>query len=431
MSRPKKAGERPNRNLNRKRRQQNRNRRQLTVRSAIDVPSEEDNHEPPKTVESAIETRETTTAAATTTTPSPGTSGIVLPGDLDGSGIEDSDMIQPVVAKSQTSSVVPKAADDFAPKKEESLSDGLSDSEIPLVVVRKNPEEPPPQKKERKASSAGCVGGSFSSEGVRGYQEDRFTVNDGNAFYAVYDGHGGDKASKYCDKHMMEYVMENMDKLAANPSDADVESAFKEAFIALDDKFLEKRVDDGSTACVAHIIHDGKKGKLYVANAGDTRAIVVNADQSLVEMSQDHKPDLPSEKKRIEAAYHDVEYVSAIIDGKRIRIARVDGNLAVARAIGDGSLKDMNEPEKCAVTCVPEVRSLEIDPAKHRFLVIACDGIWDVYSNEEVAQIVMKELGDKKKPISVDDLNHAAETVVNGALDRDSADNCTVVIAAL
>jgi len=308
------------------------------------------------------------------------------------------------------------------------VTKGKEDSDFSFAPVEKKKE---PATATAPASKANCEGGSYSTAGMRGYQEDRFTVDDKVAFYGVYDGHGGDKASRYCEKHMKEKVMEKINELDAAATDDDYENAFKEAFIEIDEKFLEKRDDDGCTACVGYVANDGKTSKLYVANVGDSRAIVVCADHSVVEMSQDHKPYLPSEKKRIEAAYHDVEEVSAILDGKRIKIARVDGVLAVSRAIGDGSLKDMTEPEKCAVTCVPEVRICQIDPEKHRFIVVACDGIWDVYSNEEVAEIVMDILGGKKKPYGIDELNRAARFIVDGAIQKGSADNCTAVVVAL
>jgi len=187
-----------------------------------------------------------------------------------------------------------------------------------------------------------------------------------------------------------------------------------------------------STVCVGYVRKDGDKNKLYVANAGDSRAIVVCADGSAEPMSFDHKPDAPAERKRIEAALHEVMTLSTVVQGRRVKISRVDGLLAVARAIGDFSLKDDHDhPEKCAVTCVPEVKNLELVPGKHLYLVIACDGIWDVLSNADVASIVMGELRDKKGPVDEETLNKVAEVVVKNALEKDSTDNCTVVVVAL
>jgi len=364
-------------------------------------------------------------------------------GELDSidDDLEDESSLAPVVPKSSDRHTQSEAFEDessFSPvvvrRGDETQSRGLVaeiSSDISPIVTKKEEEKKeapkPEEKKEVKVTSASCVGGSFSSPGARGYQEDRFVVDDLCAFYGVYDGHGGDAASIYCKKHLKDYVMERMAKLPKDASDDDVKKVFEDAFIALDEKFLQKLVDDGSTACVGCVYN----GKLYVANAGDSRAIIVCADRSVIEMSKDHKPDSPEEKKRIEAAHHDVVVITDFFDGKRIKIARVDGNLAVARSIGDGSLKDMEYPAKCAVTCVPEVRIRVLDPAKDLFLVVACDGIWDVYSNEEVADLVMRDLGGMKKPISVDALNAAAKHIVVSAIEKGSMDNCTAVVASL
>lgn len=61
---------------------------------------------------------------------------------------------------------------------------------------------------------------------------------------------------------------------------------------------------------------------------------------------------------------------------------RVEGVLAVSRAIGDISLKPF-------VTCDPEIQSKFI-AEEDMYLVIASDGLWDVMSNEEVASFVVK-----------------------------------------
>lgn len=82
---------------------------------------------------------------------------------------------------------------------------------------------------------------------------------------------------------------------------------------------------------------------VYVANAGDARC-VLSEKGTAVELSVDHKPDLPSERSRVLAAGHIVE------DG------RVDGIIAISRALGDWEYKSANmDAEKMAVSGYPEV----------------------------------------------------------------------------
>jgi serine/threonine protein phosphatase PrpC len=87
-------------------------------------------------------------------------------------------------------------------------------------------------------------------------------------------------------------------------------------------------------------------------------------------MSIDHKPDMPAEKARIERAG------SMIVEG------RVNGNINLSRSIGDLEYKESHNlgPEEQAVTAFPEVKQTEIGPDDD-FLILACDGIWDVLTS--------------------------------------------------
>ena len=184
------------------------------------------------------------------------------------------------------------------------------------IVPASNPVEPETKSEEARVT----CGAMFTAKGRRYYQEDRGVVDDAAGFYAVFDGHGGDKASRFCAKHMAEYVAAEMAGAANGGavealSDEAVERAFVAAFIALDKKFQDKMVDDGSTACVARVMRTGAGVRLHVANAGDSRCIVVCADGTALAMSVDQKPHDPVERARIEAANHEVEVIDELVDG--------------------------------------------------------------------------------------------------------------------
>lgn len=111
------------------------------------------------------------------------------------------------------------------------------------------------------------------------------------------------------------------------------------------------------------------KTHVYCANAGDSRSVISQKGQA-IELSEDHKPDLPTERSRVIQAGHIVE------DG------RVDGIIAISRAIGDWEYKSKNlEPQKMAVSSFPEVRVFDID-SKLDFIICACDGIWDCMTSQ-------------------------------------------------
>jgi len=105
----------------------------------------------------------------------------------------------------------------------------------------------------------------------------------------------------------------------------------------------------------------------------------------------------------------------------------------VSRAIGDGDFKDFEDapPEKQAITCVPDVKERDIN-TKDEFVVVACDGLWDVMKNQEVVDFVYKQLyKDSKEPLSDERVTNAAQQLVNYAIkEKESPDNVTAVIVA-
>lgn len=185
------------------------------------------------------------------------------------------------------------------------------------------------------------------------------------AFFAVYDGHGG--------ANVAQYAGQNLHKLIVNRpeyKDNDIKTAIKMAFLEIDDAMLaDESMQDqmaGSTAVICLI----KNNHLYCANAGDSRMIAcINGKLDL--LSFDHKPNNTEELKRIRDGGGYVEY------------NRVNGNLALSRALGDFVFKrNKNKmPEEQIVTANPDVQERDITD-DWEFAVLACDGIWDVLSNE-------------------------------------------------
>ncbi len=113
----------------------------------------------------------------------------------------------------------------------------------------------------------------------------------------------------------------------------------------------------GSTATVAVI----KNAKIFVANAGDSRAVLCR-DGEAIPLSKDHKPSRQMKWQRIIKAFGLCDVVLG---------DRVQGVLAVSRALGDKVLNPYVIPE-------PEITQTRVDP-QHEFLILACDGVWDVF----------------------------------------------------
>ena len=124
----------------------------------------------------------------------------------------------------------------------------------------------------------------------------------------------------------------------------------------------------GCTAVVALV----RGGQLVVANAGDSRCVLSRRGRA-GDLTHDHKPTDPEEYARILKA------------GGFVTEGRVNGSLTLSRALGDLEYKQARElpPEPQAVTALPEVRSEALGEGDE-FLILACDGIWDVLTNQEV-----------------------------------------------
>lgn len=203
------------------------------------------------------------------------------------------------------------------------------------------------------------------------------------------------------------------------------EAALHRAFLKTDEDLRMDPVyandTSGCTAVAALIVPEpGSKGRrMYVANAGDSRCVLGLAGKAKP-MSHDHKPGNAEEHARILNA------------GGFVEFDRVNGNLALSRAIGDFEFKQNASlpPEKQIVTADPEVLSHSWT-GEEEFLVLACDGIWDCLSNQQVIDIVRRGIAEGKA------LDVITEELIDRCLAPDAevggigCDNMTLLIVAL
>jgi len=234
------------------------------------------------------------------------------------------------------------------------------------------------------------------------------------SYFGVYDGHGGDKVAIYTGEHLHQIIakQESFKK-------KDFEQALKDGFLAIDRAILsDPKYEDevsGCTASVGIITNN----KIYVGNAGDSRS-VLGIKGRAKPLSFDHKPQNEGEKARICAA------------GGFVDFGRVNGNLALSRAIGDFEFKKSADlpPEQQIVTAYPDVISHDLGE-DDEFLVIACDGIWDCQSSQAVVEFVRRGIAAKQ------DLHAICENMMDNCLASNSetggvgCDNMTMVVIAL
>ncbi|KAL5211813.1 hypothetical protein ABZP36_022660 [Zizania latifolia] len=242
--------------------------------------------------------------------------------------------------------------------------------------------------------------GYSSFRGKRATMEDFYDVKlteiDGQAvsLFGVFDGHGGSRAAEYLKENLFENLMKHPEFLT------DTKLAISETYQKTDADFLESESnafrDDGSTASTAVLVG----GHLYVANVGDSRAVISKAGKAMA-LSEDHKPNRSDERKRIENAGGVVIWAGTW---------RVGGVLAMSRAFGNRLLKPF-------VVAEPEIQEEPVN-GDLECLVLASDGLWDVVENEEAVSLAKTE----------DLPESAARKLTEIAYSRGSADNITCIV---
>ncbi|CAB3242376.1 unnamed protein product [Arctia plantaginis] len=173
--------------------------------------------------------------------------------------------------------------------------------------------------------------------------------------------------------------------------------------------------DSGCTAVVALL----RESELYVANAGDSRCIICREGKA-IDMSIDHKPEDTPELDRITKA-----------GGKVSNDGRINGGLNLSRAIGDHSYKQNKDlgPKEQMITAFPDVKTLTIDPEKDQFMVLACDGIWNFMSSQDVCDFILPRLTEGRERLSQiceEMFDHCLAPSTMG--DGTGCDNMTAII---
>ena len=278
----------------------------------------------------------------------------------------------------------------------------------------------------------GLFGHATGMQGYRLEMEDAHILKEipdveKHTILAVFDGHGGAGAAKYSAKHLLPKIIETDDWKAYVADDCSdhthIGKALHTAFMAIDVDIrasqeagkaqatdLQREVDTSGCTAVVCIVNEKY---IICSNAGDSRSVMGIKD-GFKEMSHDHKPMNIEERKRIEDA------------GGVVTSGRVDGNLAVSRAFGDFEFKDTRlAADKTKVTAKPEIIVHE-RTAEDDILILACDGVWDVFSSAECIQYV-RELYESGEG----DIQKIAEEVIEKALIKGSKDNISCVALKL
>ena len=242
--------------------------------------------------------------------------------------------------------------------------------------------------------------GLCSVQGWRKYQEDSHIAlkdfDEDTSLFAVFDGHSGPEVAIYAAQKLPDMIRNNTYYRMGQ-----FEEALYEVFTCFDASLVTKNVcnqlleirktmlgdnigandkpgfNSGCTALVALVVKD----EIYVANAGDSRCVLSRNGYPIL-LSIDHKPDDRFESRRIKKA------------GGRVSLGRINGGLNVSRAFGDHQYKQNKkvlEDEQMIIAC-PDIKVKRINYERDQFIVLACDGIWNSMTNQDVVSFVNKRI---------------------------------------
>ncbi|KAI5661392.1 hypothetical protein M9H77_20715 [Catharanthus roseus] len=240
--------------------------------------------------------------------------------------------------------------------------------------------------------------------------------------FAIYDGHLGDSVPAYLQKHLFQNILKE-EEFWTDPN-----RSISKAYERTDQAILSHNPDlgrGGSTAVTAILIN---ASELWVANVGDSRAILSKRGQA-IQMTIDHEPNtergsiedrggfvsnMPGAVSLMFSLRSLVLYIQRALSIKVSLdpgdVARVNGQLAVSRAFGDKNLKSHLRSD-------PDVTNANIDNSTE-LLILASDGLWKVMSNQEAVDIARKTRDPQK----------AAKQLAMEAVHRESKDDISCIV---
>lgn len=238
---------------------------------------------------------------------------------------------------------------------------------------------------------------------------------------AIFDGHGGPLVSDYLSKKLPQYFY---DKTVV-PQNLKKNSKKYHKFIYKLFDFIQEKIRNdikesklmGSTALIAQVYNVNSKLKLQVINVGDCRAIICNKYNIGIPLTKDHKPTSLEEFDRITKLGGKV--LQMMNDEPRI------GGLSVSRSIGDIDTKPF-------VSHLPEIFDYDLDETD-KFIIVGCDGVWDVFNNQDAVCFVLNEMKNNYKYNMTTNgtKNNIAKKLALEAIKKGSTDNISVMILFL
>ena len=229
--------------------------------------------------------------------------------------------------------------------------------------------------------------------------KDKYLNSDFKGYFSILDGHGGSEPIKYATNRLPEIFGNFLFSTHFN-----IEKSFINSFQKIDEELKNyDEIDNcGSTCTIIYI--DKELNSIYCANVGDSKSVLMKYDKSFKVLTKDHKIVTNNE-----------EVLRIKEKGGLVFNNRLFGQLALTRALGDLSMKEnglINTP-------YVSKNSINEDDA---LVVVASDGVWDVYDEKDITEVCLDMLNDGK---NVDEIG---KFIVKSCLEKGSFDNISCII---
>lgn len=227
-------------------------------------------------------------------------------------------------------------------------------------------------------------------------------------FFGIYDGHGGKRVSEFLKDKVADTLLDKKNPHIKYPlTKSIVDTKFNE----IQEELRNNKFSFYSGSTCLNVIHFKKNGNIYlnVINLGDCRAVLCSGTRA-VPLTVDHKPNFPEERSRIEKLGGKI-----VKDGVDYRIK----DLSVSRAFGDADSAPF-------VTHIPDLYKYKLNKTD-KFLIMGCDGLWDVLSNQDAINFVIDHSYNKDLDKIVANTN-VAKKLAEYAYSIGSTDNISVIV---
>ena len=218
-------------------------------------------------------------------------------------------------------------------------------------------------------------------------------------FFSIYDGHGGIFVSDFLKQNIPNYFcLNNIPIPFSNEFYVETFNTIQKDILKTNKK---KGFSNGST-CLLNIMYY-KNNDIFMdfVNVGDSRATIIYKNKKFKQITTDHKPDDVNENKRIKE-------LNGVIYPDSDGVLRI-GDLSLTRSFGDAD----HEPY---VIQTPDIFNVKLT-SDIKYVVMACDGLWDVINNNELYNLLSKS-----------NIKNHAEMLANECLKRNTTDNVSIIV---